>query len=104
MGVTLEQPHEVETKILRFYKNLLSTPNELTALDPEVITRGPLLNRDEAASLIRKVTTADIDAAMWSIGVDKSPGIDRYNVRFFRKCWDVIKFDIYEAILGFFDG
>lgn len=34
----------------------------------------------------------------------KSPGIDGYNARFFKKCWSTVKVDIYAAVMDFFDG
>lgn len=101
-GTILDKPKDIEVEVLRFYKNLLSSSSTLKAIDPKVLSQDPLINRDDSKVLIREVTTADIDAAMWSIGVDKSPGIDGYNVKFFKKSWDIVKYDIYDAVLDFF--
>lgn len=54
--------------------------------------------------LCNKVTMDDIDEAMWALGVDKAPGIDGFNVRFFRKCWSIVKFDTYASIQACFEG
>ena len=53
--------------------------------------------------MVLHITTTDIDTAVKSIDVSKAPGIDGFNSFFFRETWDLVKHDVYEAVLHFFD-
>lgn len=55
-GITLKKPEEIEFEILMFYKNLLSSPNTQKALDPSMLTRGPVVDREEVTYLCKGVS------------------------------------------------
>lgn len=48
-------------------------------------------------------TADEVKEALFSMDSKKAPGIDGYNVYFFKKCWSIIARDIVEAVRQFFD-
>jgi hypothetical protein len=45
----------------------------------------------------------EIDAIIKQIPSDKAPGPDGFNGLFFKKCWEIIKHDVYKFCHDFFD-
>jgi hypothetical protein len=45
----------------------------------------------------------DIDNVVKKLPLDKSPGSDGFNGLFIKKCWHIIKGDIYQLCLDFFE-
>lgn len=76
----------------------------MRAADPRVLAKGPVINRAEALELVKPIVVSDIDEALGSLGLDKAPWCDGFNVKFFRASWSVVKDDIYDAVLNFFEG
>ncbi|XP_048493004.1 uncharacterized protein LOC125493582 [Beta vulgaris subsp. vulgaris] len=52
---------------------------------------------------MQEVITTDIDTALASIDDAKAAGLDEFNAIFFKKTWHLIKHDIYDVVLEFFD-
>lgn len=46
----------------------------------------------------------EIKKALWSISPNKTPGLDGFNVFFFRRKWDKIKEDVIKAVKWFMEG
>jgi hypothetical protein len=46
----------------------------------------------------------DVDNIVKTMPLDKSPGPDGFNGVFLKKCWHIIKEDIYELCFDFFNG
>lgn len=49
-------------------------------------------------------STIDIDKVIKQMPADKAPGPDGFNGMFLKKCWDIIKEDIYALCFDFFNG
>ncbi|GKB47232.1 RNA-directed DNA polymerase, eukaryota, reverse transcriptase zinc-binding domain protein, partial [Tanacetum coccineum] len=56
----------------------------------------------EAAYMIHDVTNEDIKATIFSMGDDKSPGLDGYTVMFFKGAWEIVGVDISNEVWEFF--
>lgn len=85
-GVRLHNKEQVKKEILNFYKNLLdTTATSLTAVDPEVISVGKILNREQQLQLIHPVIAEEVLNAIKGINVNKAPGCDGMNAYFYSK-------------------
>jgi hypothetical protein len=73
-------------------------PNMLYNLDEIVSTHNSL----EFISL--PFTKEEIDNAVKNMPMDKAPGPDGFNGMFFKKCWHIIKDDVYQLCNDFFVG
>ncbi|KAJ6980751.1 hypothetical protein NC653_024183 [Populus alba x Populus x berolinensis] len=86
-----------------YFENLLCAPHlpvaeELNPIFPNTITEA------SATAALLPITDDDIQAALFSIPDTKAPGPDGYNALFFKKSWDVIKYDFIAAIKYFFSN
>ncbi|CAK8535638.1 unnamed protein product [Lathyrus sativus] len=67
------------------------------------IRSGKMLTMDLAQMLIRPIEENEIWKALSSIGDTKAQSINGLNVLFFKSFWQVIKNDVIEAIMEFFE-
>ncbi|XP_021741178.1 uncharacterized protein LOC110707475 [Chenopodium quinoa] len=101
--VLLKKHDEIKQEITGFYKNLMRyRAPSLPAVDLVTLRKGKQLSKESQQTLIAPITTAEIDTTLKGIDTSKAPGIDRFN-SFFQKAWHIVKYDVYAAILEFFD-
>nr|GFB51712.1 RNA-directed DNA polymerase, eukaryota, reverse transcriptase zinc-binding domain protein [Tanacetum cinerariifolium] len=48
------------------------------------------------------VSNEEIKRAVWDCGIDKSPGLDVFTFGFYRRFWNLIENDVYDAVKYFF--
>ena len=75
---------------------------ERARINMNVIPSGPVLNQDQQNLLDLNFTPDDIKDAMWSIPKDKVPGLDGFNIGFYKDAWEIIGTDVVKAIQDFF--
>ncbi|XP_059294737.1 uncharacterized protein LOC132047756 [Lycium ferocissimum] len=93
----------IKEEIIGFYKSLKgAAAHTLPAVSKATMRRGPVLNQLQGIHLCKDITNDEIHDALFSIGDDKSPGVDSYNVCFYKKSRGLIKEDIQKAIKEFF--
>jgi hypothetical protein len=62
-----------------------------------------LLQTQNLEHITEPCTKEQIDAVVANIPPDKAPRPDGFNGKFIKKCWGIIKEDIYKLCLDFFD-
>jgi mannosylglycoprotein endo-beta-mannosidase len=102
-GNLIHDPQEIGRMASTYFENLLCAPQlpmteDLTAIFPNTITEA------STAAALTSISDDDIKAALFSISDAKAPGPDKYNSLFFKKSWDVIKYDFIAAIKYFFSN
>lgn len=103
-GRTLTEAKDMETRVLRFYKDLGGTANpSLLHIDIDVMRIGAQLQHHQSESLIALISNLEILTALKSIWENKVPGIDGYTSKFFKSSWFVIGVDIKASIHDFLD-
>jgi hypothetical protein len=60
--------------------------------------------RNDLESFSRSFSTLDIDEVIKHMPPDKAPGPDGFNGLFLKRCWSIIKEDIYTLCFDFFNG
>jgi hypothetical protein len=76
--------------------------DSLPMLDRNVILRGPILTQHQQDFLCSEVTSTEVKNALFGMESAKAPGIDGFNVHFFKNTWNIIGDSIIDAIGEFF--
>ncbi|XP_073133059.1 uncharacterized protein [Henckelia pumila] len=102
-GVALETPSLIRSLLCVFFQNLLI--GEPTAPNKPYFDHIPVLI-DEAnnLSLMAPFTEQEVFDSVFSLHEDSSAGPDGFSAGFFRRCWDIFKVDLIEAVRDFWAG
>lgn len=86
-----------------FYQRLFSAQDDLV---PELVcTHVPRKVTLEMSELLAvPFSEQEVEAALFHMGPNKSPGVDGFNTGFFQTHWDLVKKCVMEAALGFLNG
>ncbi|PNX71458.1 ribonuclease H, partial [Trifolium pratense] len=98
----LIDPNQIAEHVVKYYKNLFGTNTVLqdSLLTEEVI---PKLVNDEVNALMTVLPSHDeIKAAVFALNKDSAPGPDGFGASFFQHYWDIVKNDVFSAVLEFF--
>lgn len=99
----LVEPDAIQEEIVAFYRKLMgSAAGSLPAVHIPTFRSGNKLSNSARNLLSMEVTTTEIDQTLNSIDDDKVPGLDGFNVVFFKKTWPIIKMDVYKSVLDVF--
>ncbi|XP_058783026.1 uncharacterized protein LOC131657674 [Vicia villosa] len=102
-GTILTSQSAIE-EVLAFYGNLMGKKEtHLDHIDIAAMRRGSQLNRNQRDCLLEPVSTEEVYRALKGIDDQSTPGLDGYNSKFFKSTWDIIKYDLLNAIQEFFD-
>jgi hypothetical protein len=63
-----------------------------------------LFNPVDLENLVAPLTNDEIDTVINDLPADKAPGLDGFNGFFYKKCWNIIKEDMYCLCHAFFSG
>jgi hypothetical protein len=63
-----------------------------------------LLVHHDLQQLVAPFTIQELDAIAQDLPIDKAPGPDGFNGLFFKRCWSLIKYDIYRLCADFYDN
>ncbi|XP_048502731.1 uncharacterized protein LOC125498546 [Beta vulgaris subsp. vulgaris] len=100
---TWVEGEKVAEAFIEYYKGLLGTAKEGSSMTcAEIIAQGPCLNLEQQEDLMREITDDEIQQALFSIPVDKSPGPDGFGTTFYKASWEIIGNDIITAVKDFF--
>jgi hypothetical protein len=80
------------------YKNRLGCPANVSMQ----FNLQQLVQENNLEHLEEPFSKEDVDNIVKSMPLDKSPGPDGFNGVFLKKCWHIIKEDIYELCFDFF--
>uniref|UniRef100_A0A803N4X6 Reverse transcriptase domain-containing protein n=1 Tax=Chenopodium quinoa TaxID=63459 RepID=A0A803N4X6_CHEQI len=67
------------------------------------VIEGKILSLEQTSDLCKSFTVEDVRAALWSIEDDKAPGPDGFSSKFYKASWDIVKNEICEVVLSFFN-
>lgn len=91
-GELVTDQHSIEMEIMNFYKGLMGdSMNCIKQIDVEAMRGGSQVQIEQQEFLVSKVSSKEIEEALKGIGDCKSPGIDGYNSKIFKNCWQIMK-------------
>ncbi|XP_042969092.1 uncharacterized protein LOC122301776 [Carya illinoinensis] len=62
----------------------------------------PVISEEEDVSLVSAPSLEEVFAALSSIPVNSTPGLDGFGFGFYKSCWEVVKNDLWKAVLELF--
>lgn len=102
-GTKLKLQDQIKKEIIMFYQPLMgSDADSLPMVDRDIIHRGPVLGHDVQTQLCNSISAEEVKGALFSMDSLKAPGIDGYNVHFFKKTWSILGNDIFDVVCDFF--
>lgn len=95
---------EIEKEVTQFYQELLgSTTTTLPSVKLSCIRIGIKFNIQQQIHMCRPVFEKEIQETTLKINNNKTLGVDRYTICFFKKAWHIVKKDIKEGVKEFFE-
>ncbi|KAK5772968.1 hypothetical protein PVK06_049270 [Gossypium arboreum] len=91
----------LKEKLFNFFRRHFSCPSRKWRMDLDLNFKR--LRDIDVARLEKPFSTEEIKEAVWSCDVNKAPGPDGFNLCFFRKCWGVVKEDLFEMMVKIFN-
>lgn len=96
----LSDPKALKAKMFNFFRNHFSYHSRKWSMDLEFNFKR--LRDIDVASLEKPFSMEEIKEVVWSYDENKAPGPDGFNLCYFRKCWEVVKEDLFEMMVKFF--
>ncbi|GJY80362.1 RNA-directed DNA polymerase, eukaryota, reverse transcriptase zinc-binding domain protein [Tanacetum coccineum] len=99
-GAWIEDPIAVKNEFLNHFRDRFNSPcSERFVLDMDFPNK---LTIDQKNDLERPFTKEEIKGAIWDCGLNKSPGPDGFTFGFYRRYWNLLEYDIVEAVNHFY--
>ncbi|XP_041001625.1 uncharacterized protein LOC121247323 [Juglans microcarpa x Juglans regia] len=100
-GITYESPESIHQGAVEFFQDSLrgEPPIEQSRLEGLIET---VILEEENVSLIRPPTLEEVFEAVSSIPNQSTPGPDGFGAGFYKNCWEVVKVDVWKAVVEFF--
>ncbi|XP_073118526.1 uncharacterized protein [Henckelia pumila] len=96
-GVALETPSSIRESGVRFFENLL-TGDPAVPSKPSFDRIPVLIDKADNFSMLAPISEKEVFDSVCSLHEDSAAGPDGFSAGFYRKCWDIIKEDLTEAI------
>ena len=87
-----------------FFQNLIGTPASTLDIGINWDHLYPVDNRASLMVLEETFTEKEIRRAIFSLGPDKAPGHDGFNMRFYQHFWLMLQQDFIDILHAFFGG
>ncbi|CAK8577867.1 unnamed protein product [Lathyrus sativus] len=100
----LTSQKDISQEVTEFYISLMGkSSNELNHVDIEALRRENQLNIEQKEILVSPITVIEMEEALQGIGDLKSPGGDGYGSKIFKTYWHIIRLDVVDAVMEFFE-
>lgn len=102
-GSWLTTEHEINSELRDFFQSLFHSAGS-NEMEEALSVINPIITPSMNTSLIRPVSSAEIDLAVFQLGVLKAPGPDGYPGLFYQRYWEKVKNATISAVKHFFES
>ncbi|GJS23318.1 RNA-directed DNA polymerase, eukaryota, reverse transcriptase zinc-binding domain protein [Tanacetum coccineum] len=96
---------DVAYQFVKYFQGFLGISHDVTKLeDIEGTIFDNKVSIEEANQMTKDVIDEEIKKALFDIDDNKAPGLDGFTSKFYKKAWDIVKDDFYNAIKEFFNS
>ncbi|GKD51812.1 RNA-directed DNA polymerase, eukaryota [Tanacetum coccineum] len=99
-GSWIDNPNRVKKEFYNHFSNRFGIPDIRRATIQ--MNYPNTLSLDQQIELESDVSNEEIKRAVWECGTDKAPGPDGFTFGFYRRFWNLIENDVYDAVKYFF--
>nr|GEV22087.1 hypothetical protein [Tanacetum cinerariifolium] len=97
----VHQSTEVAKAFIDHYEIFLGQPGNTSDFNTNDLFL-TTLDESEAFNMVCDISSQEVKSAMFSMGNDKSPGLDGFTAAFFEDTWDIVGVDVIKAVKEFF--
>ncbi|KAL6570156.1 hypothetical protein OROMI_014670 [Orobanche minor] len=102
-GNLISDPEEIKFSAIKYFSECFADPNPfLEDVDPTLIPN--IINNDQNKMLCANPTFDEIKNCIFQMNGDSVAGPDGFGIKIFQVCWDIIAWDVFDAVLDFFSG
>ncbi|WRX25707.1 Reverse transcriptase domain - like 10 [Theobroma cacao] len=102
-GNVFDDLQSIQNSAIDFFHNLLQAKNcDISRLDPSLIPR--IISSADNDFLCAAPSLQEVKEAVFNINKDSVASPDGFSSFFYQYCWDIIKHDLLNAVLDFFQG
>ncbi|XP_042942930.1 uncharacterized protein LOC122277118 [Carya illinoinensis] len=102
-GRLLESPVEIHEEATRYFERFLSEEENLELPDLSTLISS-VVGKNEERFLRKPPSDQEIYEALLSIPKDSSPGPDGFSSQFYLTCWEIVRMELSNAVMEFFQG
>lgn len=99
-GCITEDPDQIATVIINFYKSLLNNIEavDLNAQNDMLKAKPKLITESDNKIMNNKLSLEEVKTAVFQLHPDKAPRPDGFQAGFFQKCWHFVGEEIWQAV------
>ncbi|XP_051125984.1 uncharacterized protein LOC127247930 [Andrographis paniculata] len=102
---TLTDHSDIKQSVITYFSGMLGQPDDADTSGMDALADPPpQVPPAECTRLLEPPTLAEIRAVVFSIDQDSVAGPDGFSAAFYQKCWEIIREDVFAAVLEFFSG
>jgi exonuclease III len=101
-GVVQDTPSEMERMATSYFQSVFTRDPSIQTSPVVGLFRGVILE-DTNEELCKPFTVKEVSDVLFQIGPLKAPGPDGFPARFYQRNWDVLKDEIIQGVLKFFE-
>ncbi|CAK8538120.1 unnamed protein product [Lathyrus sativus] len=96
----VEEPENIKDEAIKFFKDKFTQSNSKKFRSD--LALAACLDEEDKQFLETNFSTFDVTKAIFSCDGNKFPGVDGFNFKFIKSCWEIVGQDFSNCILDFF--